>query len=84
MRVLLTRHPTSALSVSIAHPSEKTMNETPSSVLELNYFFRSFDRLIFFYQLNLNLPFAKGPMNDDNSSYHFLTTPYIPVSMSGV
>lgn len=52
------------------------------SALGPNYFLSSFDRLISFYQLNLNLPFAKGPVNDDNSSYHFLNTPYIPVSMS--
>lgn len=57
------------------------MDDTPSPSLELSYFFRSFNRLIFFYQLNLNLTFAKDPVNDDNGSYHFLNTSYISVSM---
>lgn len=57
------------------------MDDTPSPSLELSYFFRSFNRLIFFYQLNLNLPFAKGPVNDGNGSYRFLNTSYTSVSM---
>lgn len=79
---VLTPYATTPLSTYVAYPPKKTMNEAPSSALELNHFFRSFDRLILFYRLNLNLPFAKGPVNDDSSSYHFLNTPHKPVSMS--